>query len=318
MPSPVASDLHVDALLTAASIGVVNTAYSADGLFPVLQVAKETGKIPKYNKSAWFRDDAKIRAYGAKSLGGGFTVDNSTTYSTDWYSRRFEIADQVRRAQDAPYNMDMDAMRFVTDKMMMRRDVSFAANFFALTKWTTDVTGGADFTQWDDYANSDPLGDVDGWKETVETLIMAEPGVFMIGKQVWTKLKHHPDLIDRIKYTQRAQISVDLAASLMELDRIQLGKSIYTTSPEGTAEGSVTYSRIWGKNGLLLFVTPSPSLFSPTAGYTIVWTVVPNALQYIKRMRDEEKEIDIIEANSYFQHKQFLGDAGLFASGLVT
>ena len=103
----------------------------------------------------------------------------------------------------------------------------------------------------------------------------------------------------------------------MEVDRYLVGRSIYTTTVEGTAEASVSYTRIWGKHGLLIYVPPAPSLLTPAAGYTFVWQVVPNALQYIKRMRDEEKEIDIIEANSFYAQTITAAGAGLFLSGAV-
>ena len=127
----------------------------------------------------------------------------------------------------------------------------------------------------------------------------------------------YPHENQRIKYTQRAQLSEDLVASLLEIERMLIGRSIQTTDPEGTAEASVTYTRIWGNNALMAFVPQSASLLTPAAGYTFVWQVVPNALNYIKRMRNEEKEIDIIEGNTYFDHKATSTRSGLFMSGVV-
>ena len=47
------------------------------------------------------------------------------------------------------------------------------------------------------------------------------------------------------------------------IDKYLVGRSIYTTSPEGTAESSVTYTRIWGKNALMLFTPDQPALMTP-------------------------------------------------------
>lgn len=318
MPAqPTTTDLHVNTLLTMLSIGYKNQAYVADQMFPIVRVSKQSDIIPIFDQSHWFRDNAKVRAPGTKSEGGGWTVDTTATYFANWWSRRFEIPDQLRRNADAPWDLDNTATQFVTDKIMMRREVKFAADHFATSKWTTDKTGGDDFTLWSNYGASVPDVDVDTYKDTVEALIGAEPNKFLVGKQVHLKLKNHPALMDRIKYTQRGQLTPELIASLLEVESYLVGRSIYTTTIEGTAEASVTYTRIWGKNGLLLHVPAAPSLITPAAGYTFVWQVVPNALQYIKRMRDEEKEIDIIEANSYFDQKRTLDRAGLFLSGAV-
>lgn len=314
---PTPQDLHVNALLTNLSIGYTNPAYVADRVFPVVGVNKQSDIIPKYNQSFWFRDDAKVRAPGAKSEGGGYTVDTSASYFCNRFSRRFEIPDELRRNADAPWNLDNDAVRFVTDKVMMRREVNFAANFFTGSVWGTDVDGGTDFTQWSDFGGSTPDVDIDTYKDSVEALIGVEPKKMVLGKQVHLQLKNHPTLVDRIKYTQRAQLTPELIASLFELDEYLVGRSIYTTSVEGTAEASVTYTRIWGKSALLLYVPPAASLLTPAAGYTFVWQVVPNALQYIKRMRNEEREIDIIEANTYFAQATTATNAGAFLDTAV-
>lgn len=317
MAQPTSSDLHVDALLTNMSIGYKNPAYIADTLFPQVQVRKQADIVPRYDRSHWFRSLAKLRAPATKSERSGFTVDKTMTYFCDRYSFGFEIPDDVRDNADEPYNMDRDGAEFVSDKMQLVRENNWVTDFFTTGKWTTDKTGGVNFTVWSNYGASDPLGDVTTYKDTVEALIAREPNTLVIGKEVWSKLKWHPDLVDTIKYTQRGQVSLDLAASLLELASIKVGTSLVTTTAEGTAEASVVYSRIWGKHGLLMYIVPNPSLMTPAAGYTFVWNRVPSALQYVKRMRDEEREVDIIEGNSYFDQKITAADAGLFLSGAV-
>lgn len=317
MPDPTPRDLHVDQLLTQISIAFRNPTYIADMMFPMVPVRKQSDKIPKYDQSFWFRDQAHPRAPGTKSTGGGYKVNTADTYFSDRFSFRFEIPDELRDNQDDPFNVDRDGTEFVTDKMMMRREVSFATDFFVTGVWGTDKIGGTDFTVWSDYAGSSPLVDITGFKDDIEALIAREAGQLAIGKQVWVQLKWHPDLIDTIKYTQRGQISTELAASLIELDKLLIGRSIQTVTPEGTAESAVVFTRIWGKNGLLLFVPPRPSLLTPAAGYTFVWNRVANANQFMKRMRDEEREVDIIEGNSYFDQKLVVANAGLFISGAV-
>lgn len=317
MPGPLGSDLHVDALLTNISVGYKNLEYIADQICPIVQVKKQSDIIPQYDKSHWFRDEAKLRAPGTKSEGGGWTVDVTNLYHCLKYSYRKEIADDDRANADAPFNLDRESTEFVTDKIQLRRERNFASSLFTTGVWTTNKVGDTDFTKWSDYANSSPLTDLTGWIDTVEGLIGREPGTFVMGKQVWSILKWHPDLVDTIKYTQKGQVSLELFKTLAELDRVFIGKALYTATAEGTAEASVSYSRIWGKNALMLYVPPTPSLMTPAACYTFVWQVVANALQYIKRMRDEEREVDIIEGNTYFDQRRVGADAGLYASDVI-
>lgn len=309
-------DVHVDQLLTNVSIGYSNAGYIADQIFPVVPVDKQSDKYLTYDKSHWFRNEAKIRATGTKSERGGWNY-SSDTYFCDRFSYGHEIYDEERDNADNAFQLDSDAAEFATDKILMQREVAFASGFFTTSVWGTDKTGGTDFTRWSDYAGSTPLVDVSDWMDTIEASIGREANRLVMGKQVWTKLKWHPDLIDTIKYTQRAQMGLDLAATLFEVERILVGRAIYTTSPEGTAEASVSYSRIWGKHALLIYVPNTPSLRQPAAGYTFTWQRVPQSLRYIKRMRDEEREADIIEANAYYDHKVTGAAAGLFGSTVI-
>lgn len=317
MPELTGRDVHVDSLLTNILVGYKNDSYIADQIFPIVPVMKQSNIVPKFTQSAWFRNEARLRAPGSKSQRSGFSTDNTDTYYCARFSHGYEIPDDVRDNADSPYNLDQQGAEFAQDKIMLVREVNFAADFFKTSVWATDKTGGSDFTVFSDYAGSTPLPVITGYVDTVEGLIGREPNTAVMGKQVWSQLKWHPDLIDTIKYTQRAQMTVELAAALLGFDRLLVGKGIYTASPEGTAESSVSYTRIWGKNILMLYVPETPSIMAPAAGYTFVWQKVANALQFVKRMRDEEREIDIIEANSYFDQKAIATKAGLFMSGAV-
>jgi hypothetical protein len=316
MPQPTQGALHVDTLATNVSVGYTNADYIADQLFPILPVQKQSGIIAQIPQSAFFRDEAKLRAPGTKSQGGGYTVDNTLKFFCDKYSYRHEVPDEVRDNADMPYDQDRIAVKFITDKLFMKRERDFAANLFTTSVWATDQTIG---TQWSNLAGSSPIIDVQTWKDAVQSSLGRDPNTFTIGRQVWSVFKWHPDVIDNIKYTMsvKSPVSTDIVAAMLELDKVYVGSGIYTASKEGTAEASVVYSRIWGKHGLLLYVPNGPSLETPAAGYTVVWQRVPGALQYVKRMRNEETEVDIFEVNSYYQQKVTVTKAGTFISGIV-
>ena len=316
MPLPTSNDVHVDRLLTNISIGYRNLQYIADEIFPLVPVNKQSDLFATYDQSYWFRDEARLRAPGTYSVEGGYGVSNSP-YFCNRYSFSKSVHDETRDNADVPFNLDREATEYVTDKVQMRRENAFATDFFTTSVWTTDKTGGTDFTVWSNYASSNPQVDVTAYKDTVEGLIGREPNKFVIGKQVLVQLQWHPDLIDSIKYTQKGILTEDLIASLLGFEKLLVGRTIITSTAEGTAEASVVYSRIWGKHGLMVYVPEAPSLQTPAAGYTFVWQRVPAAKQYIVRHRDDRAEKDIIEANTYFDQRLTSARAGLFLSGAV-
>ena len=310
-------DLHVDGNLTNVSIAYSNAEYIADQIFPQAPVNKQSDIVPKYDQSHWFRNLAEKRAPGTKSKRSGFTVDLTDKYFCDRYSFADEVNDETRDNSDAPFNLDVDTTEFVTDKLLMTREVNFVTDFMKTGVWGTDKAGTTDFVKFSDYALSAPLEVITDYRDIVQGKIGRDVNLFAVSRPIHSKLKWHPDLIDMIKYTQRGQLTPQLIAELLEIGRYLVGQAIQTTDPEGTAEASVNYSRIWGKDALMAYVSDRPSLKTPTAGLTFIWRRVANALQYIKRMRDEERETDIIEVNSYFDQKVTAKNAGLFMDEVI-
>ena len=61
---------------------------------------------------------------------------------------------------------------------------------------------------------------------------------------MWRQLKHHPDFVDRFKYTTSESITTEMNARLMEIERILVIKSIQNKADEGvTASYSFTASK---------------------------------------------------------------------------
>lgn len=316
MPQVTPGDVHVDQWLTNISVAFVDNQYIADEIFPIVPVNNQSDLFLTYDRSHWYRDDAHLRAPGTASRGGGLSYGQDN-YFCHRYSYRTELDDLTRRNADSVFNLERDRTQFVTSKLQLRREVALATEIFTTGVWDTDEVGGTDFDQWSDYDLSTPLQDMTLWMDEIELAIGREPNTLVWGKPVWNILKWHPDLIDVVKNVQRGMLTLDLVRELFEVERILIGRALRTTDPEGTPEANVTYSRIWGNDALLLYVPANPSLLTPASGYTFVWQAVPNALQYIKRMRNEEREVDIFEGNTFFDHKVTSALSGKFLSNLV-
>lgn len=311
MPQPTAQDVHEDALLTMILIAYMNedSAYIADTIFPTVQVRKQSGHIAQYTKDDWFRDLATLRSPGTESKGGGFAV-NKATYFSDNYATHVNVDDESRDNQDQPYDLDDAATLIVSDRLRIRREIAWATDFFKTGVWGTDATPT---DTWDDYALSDPIGDIETGREGIHSITGKEPTDLTMGREVWTKLKHHPDFIERIKYTQLAIVTTGLIASLLELKRILIGRAIENTAAEGA---TASFSYIFGKNALLTYTPGRPSLMLPSAGYTFVWNK-RGGIAFTRRIRDEKAMYDRIEGHTYFDQKTLGTDLGYMMDDAV-
>jgi hypothetical protein len=172
-------------------------------------------------------------------------------------------------------------------------------------------------TYWSDYANSDPIEDVEDAKETILKNTGYMPNVLVLGYQVWRKLKNHPLFIDRIKHTSSESITKEIVARYFEVDEILVAQSIKNSGKEGAAD---SMGFVFGKSALLMYRNPSPGLLEPSAGYTFVWNGVSGNLGLpvaISSFRMEHLKAQRIEGEAAWDNKIVATDLGYFFSGIV-
>ncbi len=317
MPQPDIRDSHVDQLMTILSHAYMNEAenYISDKIFPIVPVRKQSARIAKYTKADWFRDEAALRAPGTETAGTGYTTDTSDTYFCDNFAVHKDVPDEVRENTDSPFDPDLEATMLVTDRLMLRREIAWAADFMTTGVWGTAGSTDKDLTAtpWSDYGLSDPIGDVEVGKDAIHSVTSREANTLVMGREVWSKLKHHPDFIERIKYTQKGVLTTDIVASILEIPRLIVGKAIKNTTAEGQ---DASYSYVFGKKALMMHVAPRPALLVPSAGYTFHWANF-GALSFIRRLRNDFAQFDRIEGHTYFDHKVVGSDLGYYMYNVV-
>jgi hypothetical protein len=228
MPQPTQTQVHVDAVLSNISVAYIpkQEMFIATRLFPQVSVDHQTDKYWKYTKADWFRDEARRRADASESSGSGYTL-GTDSYSCDVFAHHKDIGDKTRANADTGLNLEQDATRFVTTRLLLREELQFVSDAFTTGVWGTDVTGATTGngtttrTYWSDYANSDPIEDVEDAQGEPSS---RTPGTCLtcslIGYQVWRKLKNHPLFVDRIKFTSSEAITKAIIARYFEVDSI--------------------------------------------------------------------------------------------------
>tara|TARA_R100000353_G_scaffold77868_1_gene58877 strand:+ start:25 stop:978 length:954 start_codon:yes stop_codon:yes gene_type:complete len=311
MPNPTSGDVHVDAPLTNLSVGFKNdmTNFVADRVFPTVPVAKQTDKFFKYTQDDFFRTDAKLRGPGTESAGSGYNL-STDTYSCDVIALHKDIADQTRANADAPLDMNRDAVEFLTQHMMLKRELDWASTFFTASAYTNDVND--DTTTPVKFDASTAITLIQEKMDAVEALTGYRPNKLVCGVQAFTDLKNNADVLDRIKYTQQGVVTEQLLASLLGLEEVMVARAIRNTANEGA---TASYSRIYGANNALLAYAPStPSLMQPSLGYTFTWSGYQgsNEGQRVSRFRMDHLRADRIEMEMSYDQKMISSSLGFF------
>lgn len=333
-------DVHVNKPLTMISIAYMQDAkgFVADQVFPNIPVQKQSDRYFRYDRSDFWRNQYRIVAPSDETAGSGWKLDNTPTYFADEWGLHKDVSDSIRANADQPLDFDRDATLWLGQQAMISREVAWVSNYFTTSIWTgingtagTDVTGVSSapstnqVLQWDN-ANSTPVQDVKANNDLIQIRTGYRGNKLVVGRQVWTKLSDHPELVDRIKYgtsspTNPAIVSRAATAALMEIDELLVADGIQVTSPENPSfETSMTATFIAGKAALLAYAAPSPSILQPSAGYTFSWTGRAGSGpmgQRIKTIRMEWKETDRIEGKMAYAQKLVASDCGIYFTSLV-
>jgi hypothetical protein len=271
MPSlqPSASDVHVDAIMTNHSVAYIQQAadFVAAQFAPRVPVQKQSDKYYVFTKGDWFRDEAQQRAGSSESVGAGYSL-STDSYFSEQFSIHKDVSRDVKANTDNPLDWRRNATQLVTQRLLLKREVEFASKAFA-ANWGTNLVGGSNFTKWDDYSNSDPIDNIEDGVSSVLKNTGLKPNTLLLGYEAWKALKHHPDIVDRYKYSSAESISVDMVARLLELDRIIVAKAVKNTGIEGASD---SFDFVSGKNALLAHVAAAPGVEVPTAMYMFSWT----------------------------------------------
>lgn len=231
-----------------------------------------------------------------------------------------DIDDQVRANADAPINLERDATQWVTLQLLLKREIDWASAYFAASTWTGSTTG-ADIVPaalWDTAAST-PIEDISAQILNIEKTTGYTPNVFVVGAEAHDHLKNHPDILERIKYTQRGIVTEDLLAGLLGVERYLVARAVRNTAAEGN---TASYSFINNsKNCLLVYAAPAPSLMQPSGGYTFAWTGLFGSgadANRIKRFRMEQIASDRIEGEMAYDFKVVSATCGVYFSAVVS
>jgi hypothetical protein len=322
---PNRGDIHVNTPLTNLSVAYIQDQknFIADKVFPLVPVQKQSDRYFVYDKGDLFRDEAVERAPGTESAGGDYDSDNTPSYYCPVFAFHKDVDDNERANSDTPLRPDEDATIFVTQKHLIKRDVLWANSYFKAGIWSTELSGVAadpgganQILKWS-AAGSAPVKDVQNYITAVSELTGYVPNTVVLGAYVYTLLQNHPDIMDRIKYTQRGVVTEDILASLWGVDKVLVPRSVINTA----AKGKITRNQfIHGNHVLITYAAPNPGIRVPSAGYTFAWQGLFGAQAYGMRMKSfrmEHLESDRIEGEMAFDQKMVCSDLAVFLKDMV-
>lgn len=291
-------NVHVDQVLTNISLAYPNNEFVGEKLFPTVTVKKQGDKYYWFGRDSWVAEPTDYRAPGtvANELPGvGVALDS---YYASEHSLQIPVYDEERQNTDSPMSPDRDATELVTQKILLGRElamknlVTTAANYASGLSTTLSGT-----SQFSDYANSDPVTVFRTAVRAIHAKVFFEPNVAVIPYQVMSILEDHPKIIARIQYTDRAILTKEIIAAVLQIPTI-----IVPGVAQGTGTGfNMTASYLWGKDIVIAYVPKRAGLRIPAFAYEFVWGYPSN--QLVDRWRETPRKSDLIRVSRRYDLK---------------
>jgi hypothetical protein len=303
--------------LTNFAVEYGNADFIASRVAPFVPVVHKSDEYYTFTKKDKFTIPEDIR--GPKSEANEVDWSSSTdTYACIDRALRDFLADSIVGNADPVVNPRQRTTNFLVDLLLLAHERRVAASVFATgsygASYRTALSGG---DQLDKYATSDPLGVI----ETGREACFRPPNICVLGAEVYSKLKHHPAIIDKVKggatVDKAAMVNTRLLAELFEVDEVLVGRAKYNSANKGA---TASYSYVWGKYIFLGYCPQSVSIDDVAAWKTFRWIQMSTNLPYkVRTYRDEARGGggEWIEPEMSLVHKQVCADVGYLISGAV-
>ena len=253
----------LDPILTTVAQGYQNGELIFPALFPVVPVDQRGGQIIQFGRED-FRLYSTARAPGAatKRIQFGYSGNH---FALGAYALEGQVP--LESMQDASAVPGIDLGRIAVLKV---QNIITLANEVAAAALATDAArypthnkvtlSGS--SQWSDPA-SRPSQDIQDAIEAVRSAVGKRANTVVLGPKVWSALRQHPAIIDRIKYTGRDSITLDMLAALWDVARVRVGDALYEDAGGNLAD-------VWGKHVIVAYtdIGTLQNAGLPSYGYT--------------------------------------------------
>src|SRR5205085_601968 len=130
---------------------------------------------------------------------------------------------------------------FVNDKLLLDFETRVYATVVGGVGSSATLSG---VNAWSDYANSNPLGDIDTGVNAVHDTTGKMPNKAIIARKCWQRLRRHPQVINAVfpGGGGGGTAALDQLANLIGVDEILIGATIKNVANEGQGD---SFTDVW-------------------------------------------------------------------------
>ena len=252
--------------LTNVANGYKNDDYISELVAPIVNVQKDTGRIYSYAA-----DNLRIvntyRSEGSKPNIVDTTVSSAAHYVLEEHTLGEYISKEVIENAEKPIKPRIDVTEALVDRIWVDKEKALADVVTSTTSISTSNTTLSGTSQWSDYTNSDPIGDMRTAISAVKAASSKIPNTFIVAWNVMQTLLFHPDIVNQ--FPGATVITADMVASkigaIFGLKKVLVGSAMYNNANKGASD---SVAEIWDKDCLVAYIENSPTIKSQTLART--------------------------------------------------
>lgn len=237
---------------------------------PIIEVAEKSGTFPRVATEELAKLAQTIRSYGAGYSRGQFKV-TTDTYSTQEYGREEVVDDNLAATYRNLVDAEMVCAARARHILMASWEQTLASMIFNTSTWTpTPITN-----EWDDFANADPIGDVEAAKQRIRTRTGLEANAVIFSRKVMRNVRQCEAIIDRLQaqgagvQALPGQITEAKLAELFDVPNVIVVGGSYDSARETATS---TFTDIWDDEYCMVCrVATSQDISDPCIGRTFHW-----------------------------------------------
>lgn len=257
---------QVDKLLTDVSVGYFPKGYIADQVLPFKQVVQTSGLVGKYGKEHLRIERSYTGGRGQYRRVEAVTR-TSTTYVIESHGLSALVSEDDYRNVELPFDAEKDEVEGLTSKILLEKEKVLADALTSTSILTQNVTL-AGTSQYNDFSNSDPIGD---WKTARGTIYAAcgvAPNKAVMDWLTFNTVAYHPGILDALGFTQNraGQLSPAELAKAMGVEKLLIGQVVYNSAAEGQTD---VLAPVWGKNIVFYYAPDKPTKYEQSLGLQV-------------------------------------------------
>lgn len=240
-------------------------------VMPILPRAQQSGKFPRIPI-----EELLVTLDSSRSPGGTYNRSkrswDNDDYSTEEHGLEAALDDRTLKRYDDIIDAEMMEGEILENALLMEYERAVASAMFNATTFAAHT--GAITNEWDDFANADPIGDVNDAVSAVRLACGVKPNALVVNDTVFRNLINCDDIVARVKYqgfvdARPGAISASALAAALNIDEIIVAEAVYNTEDPGEA---AVLSEVWSNEyALVARVAKTTNPMERCVGRTFMW-----------------------------------------------